>query len=196
MDWLSTPTAGSYADWVAAVGTVGTLGAAVLVLRRESEDRRARQKYELSAQARQIRLSSIRKLGGQGDRGKHASWNYSVVLHNASPEAIHDVILQMRIPSGARLAGSKNDWEQQANILPHGASMELRATFTIPWPDKTQMEMPEVAPNALVNFTDSADQRWGRSTRDFRLRRIDHLHRREHRLFGRRKAFTLISRED
>jgi hypothetical protein len=118
-----------------------------------------------------------------------------VAVHNESPEAIHLVTLQMRIPSGACLPGGKNDWEEKVSALPPGETLQLEATFSIPWRDKTLMDMPEVTPNALVSFTDAADQEWSRSTRDFRLRRIERKERRRYGLFGPRKSVLLVSRE-
>lgn len=53
LDWGSVP------DWLAGVGTVGTLAVAVRVLSREASDRRKQGEFARSAQARQVRLDPV-----------------------------------------------------------------------------------------------------------------------------------------
>ena len=59
LDVLGSIDSGLWPDWLAAVGTVGTLVIAVLVLARESGDRRRRREFERSEQARPTTLYHV-----------------------------------------------------------------------------------------------------------------------------------------
>jgi hypothetical protein len=158
-------------DWLAAIGTVGTLFLGLVLLWRDAGERRRQRQWERGAQARSIHLGAP-KAKGQGtvDARGWISVSYEVVLLNDGDDAVHSVQLWLCIlPSSVVRGdiahiGSGSEPSMSSiyrDVLAAHESMTLRIAPKIVWDQGRRGPAPHLfVPRA--EFTDMAGQRWER----------------------------------
>lgn len=104
--------------WLSAIGTVGTLGVAVWVLKREQDDRRARDQDERRRQARLISVAEPRAAGGSSasdSEGRSVmAMRYAITVRNDSGETVSN----LRIRWVGKAAGVGSDWRYDVAAEP------------------------------------------------------------------------------
>ena len=148
IDWGDMPA------WVAAVGTVGTLVAALLQIRSE---RLARKKLEEQKQATGISTW----IGGEA-----SPQSTGVVIQNMSNAPIYDVVITLVIAAGAGPQTGEEVAKLSDQQGPSVPSMR-RATSIVP-PGKYMTELPSSwggmnrKPGIEIAFTDFQGNHWVR----------------------------------
>ena len=169
IDWGTAP------DWLSGVGTVGTLAVAVGVLARESTDRRRRDEYARSAQARQVHLGPVTPGGASGRQGSYMDMTYSIAVTNSSDDAIHNVGLSLGVhPESVQIGTSRmlgtSSLRVKKEVLAAGEVLPLTGTVRINW-DQKAAEVASHEMRPFLMFDDMAHQKWVR-THDYRLRPV------------------------
>jgi hypothetical protein len=139
---------GSLPEWIAAIGTVGALAVALVLLKAELDDARLRRGEEVRAQARRV-LAWIEYTGDHPE----------VVIRNASDAPIYNVEATATETAGQHFEHGRTS-VSRSKVLPPG--------------DTERSEVYEPGQWAWVNvwFTDSAENHWIRSG-DGRLTKVD-----------------------
>lgn len=145
---------GDVPTWLAAVGTLGTLAAALWQIRIE---RRSREKLEEQKQAIQIATWINRGTSSQLTE---------VTIRNASGSPIYDVVVTVVIASGAGPRTGEEVAELPGQKVSGAPSMR-RASSMVP-PGKFMMELPAAwggmnrKPGIEIAFTDFQGKHWVR----------------------------------
>lgn len=161
IDW------GNVAEWVAAIGTVGTLLIAVLVLRRESADRRKEHEFKRSEQARQVVLGAPVADSNRVQNG-FIFTSFGVVVTNNSDEPIHDVEVGLTMPQANLKSGEARTKTKTWPVIRAGDAERFVAGFWVLPTIRVLGKKEVTVATPHLEFVDRASQRW-RIGADYRL---------------------------
>ncbi|GIJ07286.1 hypothetical protein Van01_05000 [Micromonospora andamanensis] len=166
IDWGSVP------DWLAGIGTVGTLAFFGIQLRNEKRRHRAEEQRRVDEardrEASQARLVAARAAWDYGPSSGHAA---RITVRNDSPSPITDV--QVQLMSRRDQPPSADLWETAEGlpqpVIDAGGSTEFRLVppHQPPAPrdgmDTAAYDAPRKLFVPCVVFTDAAGLRWART---------------------------------
>jgi hypothetical protein len=158
------------ADWLSAIGSVGALAVALLLLGRDIYDRHRAGEQSRRAQAAKVAVS---KVWVRGESSMNADWYQlpaQIEITNRSEDVISDVHVSLWLepPSGHSNGQDRHEWSLDLGRIDGGGSVEAGHTFD--WPRIGLDPAPYLA-LSTVEFTDAAGVRWRRD-KDHRLREI------------------------
>lgn len=128
------PVSGTWADWVAAVGTVLGFGAAVFTLSKNARDQKSQRDEDVRAEALRVAMTVERPKRNFGDPlGGYVNYSYTGSVHNAASSPVRGVQVELNRTKlsdqsaleftsaiwslGTVAAGGKEEFLIQVNVL-------------------------------------------------------------------------------
>jgi len=152
--WFEWPTAGSWPDWFAAIGTVGAL---VLVIRVYTKDKSRQLQEKADQEIRQARVISSTIISAE-----EGSRDVEAAVINGSDQPIHDIEFHLLHDGQDAAPVEAPDRSVIMTILPTGESLSLLAAGRSL---RVYFRLYDPLPGGpylvtAVDFTDGAGMRW------------------------------------